>query len=363
MKNISMMIKPSSASCNLRCRYCFYMDESKHRDVPSHGFMSDETVDVLISRIVEYLDGEGVANLSFQGGEPMLSGIGFFERLIEKMKAYPKIETHYSLQTNGTLITEEFARLFADNHFLIGVSLDGFEKNMNSFRVSSSIDNVFEAVLKGIELLKEHDVEYNILTVVTRELATHPRALMEFYLSEGFDYVQLIPCLPAFGVEDDGMSLTPELYASFYKSFFKQWKKAYLSGHYINVNLFENVGGMLQGYLPYQCGMIGRCNVQHVIEANGDVYPCDFYCLDEYLMGNVNDNTIEELRNSNGAKALMDGSECEKAPCKDCRFRNICHGGCQRQNLCYLKDDYCAYQNVLGEIVPELYELIRKEKK
>ena len=363
MKSISMMIKPSSASCNLRCRYCFYMDESKNRDVPSHGFMKDETVDKLIERITEYLEDEGVANISFQGGEPMLAGIGFFEKFIEKMKKHPKIETHYSLQTNGTLINERFADFFAENGFLVGVSLDGYKENMNHYRISPNGDDVFDKVLEGIELLKERNIEFNILTVVTRKLAEHPRALFEFYLSQGFEFVQLIPCLPAFGVEDDGMSQTPELFESFYRSIFRQWKKAYLRGRYINVNMFENVGGMLQGYLPYQCGMIGRCNVQHVVEANGDIYPCDFYCLDEYLMGNINDNTIEELRNSKGAKALMDGSECEKAPCRECRFRNICHGGCQRQNLCYLRDDYCAYQNVLGEIVPELYELIRKEKK
>ncbi|MBR0137078.1 MAG: radical SAM protein, partial [Erysipelotrichaceae bacterium] len=240
MKSISMMIKPSSASCNLRCRYCFYMDESKNRDVPSHGFMKDETVDKLIERIAEYLEDEGVANISFQGGEPMLSGIGFFERFIEKMKKHPKIETHYSLQTNGTLINERFADFFAENSFLVGVSLDGYEENMNHYRISPNGDNVFEKVLEGIELLKERNIEYNILTVVTRKLAEHPRALFEFYLSEKFEFIQLIPCLPAFGVEDDGMSLTPELFESFYRSFFRQWKKAYLRGRYINVNIFEN---------------------------------------------------------------------------------------------------------------------------
>ena len=249
---------------------------------------------------------------------------------------------------------------FKENGFLVGVSLDGYQENMNHFRIGPNIENVHAKVLENIELLKDAGVDFNILTVVTRELAKHPRQLFEFYLSQGFEYVQLIPCLPAFGVEDDGMSLTPDLYVSFYKSFFKSWKKAYLKGRYINVNLFENIIAMLQGYYPYQCGMLGRCAPQQVVESNGDVFPCDFYCLDEYRMGNLKDASIEELRRSDGVKRLMAGSDCEERICETCRFRKICHGGCQRQNICYLTDDHCAYQEVLAEIVPELYELMKK---
>ena len=359
-KTISLLIKPSSALCNLRCRYCFYMDESKNRDVPSHGQMDEKTTDLLISRIAEDLNNKGIANISFQGGEPLVSGIGYFKHFIEKMKEYPDIETHYSLQTNGTLINDEFVKLFKDNNFLIGVSLDGYEENMNRFRVGPGIENVYEKVLEGIGLLKEGGVDFNILTVITRDLAKHPRQLFDFYLDQNYEYVQLISCLPAFGVTDDGMSLRPEDYASFYIGFFNEWKKAYLKGRYINVNLFENIIAMLQGQYPYQGGMLGRCIPQLVVESNGDVFPCDFYCLDEYRMGNIKDMTIKELRQSNGSKHLMNGSDCEKKICGSCRYRNICHGGCQRQNVCYLKDDSCAYQKALDVIVPGLYELIKR---
>ncbi len=359
-KTISLMIKPSSASCNLRCRYCFYMDESKNRMVPSHGLMKEETMDVLIGRIAEYLDNKGIANISFQGGEPLVSGLGYFRKFTEKMSRYPDIEVHYSIQTNGTLITENIARFFREHKFLVGVSLDGYRENMNYYRISADGSDVFDKVLEGIELLKKEKVDYNILTVVTRKLAEHPKALFEFYLSEGFEYVQLIPCLPALGVEDDGMSLTPELYASFYKSFFKAWKKAYNNGHYINVNLFENLTAMMQGSYPYQCGMIGRCIAQYVVEANGDVFPCDFYCLDEYRMGNIHESSLQQLARSHGTALLMKTSHCEKTICTGCRFRNICHGGCQRQNTCYLRDDYCGYQEVLNMIVPELFRMVNK---
>lgn len=335
------------------------MDESKNRDVPSHGFMNEETLDTLINRIVEYLDGEGIANISFQGGEPMLSGIDYFKNFINKMKQH-NIETHYSIQTNGTLITNEFAKFFKENNFLVGVSLDGYKENMDHFRIGPGIDSVYKKVIEGINILKEENVDFNILTVITRQLAKHPKQLFDFYIDNDFEYIQLIPCLPAFNIQDDGMSLTPELYASFYCEFFKEWKKAYLKGKYLNVNLFENLMAILEGYYPYQCGMLGRCIAQYVIESNGDVYPCDFYCLDEYKMGNICDQTIEELRSSNGTKRLMDNSYCEKKICESCRFVKICHGGCQRQNICYLKDDYCGYQKVLELILPELHELLMK---
>ena len=337
------------------------MDESKNRNVPSHGLMKKETMVRLIDRIAENLNENGIANISFQGGEPMMSGITYFRDFISEMKKHPGIEVHYSLQTNGTLIDEEFAQFFKENNFLLGVSIDGYEENMNFYRLAPHIENVHQNALEGIGLLRKHGVDFNVLTVITRKLAEHPEELFSFYLSQGIEFVQLIPCLPAFGVEDDGMSLTPELYARFYKSFFKAWKRAYHEGHYINVNLFENLMAMLQGYYPYQCGMIGRCSPQQVVEANGDVYPCDFYCLDQYKMGNIQDLSFSELRISEGVKILMTGSNCEKEICKTCRFRNICHGGCQRQNVCYLKDDYCAYKDVLNRIVPKLYEMMDKK--
>ena len=361
-KVISLMIKPSSASCNLRCRYCFYMDESKNRQVPSHGLMNEETMDRLIERIAEYLDDNGTANISFQGGEPLVSGLAYFRRFAEKMARHPNITVHWSLQTNGTLITEKIAKFFKEHNFLIGVSLDGYEENMNHFRIAPDNSNVFQRVLAGIELLKQEKVEFNILTVVTRELARHPKALFEFYLAHGIEYVQLIPCLPALGVEDDGMSLTPELYASFYKSFFKAWKKAYLNGRYVNVNLFENLGAMMRGFYPYQCGMLGRCISQYVVEANGDVFPCDFFCLDKYNMGNINNLTLQQLKDSEGTANLMATANCEKKPCGSCRYRGMCHGGCQRQNVCYLTDDYCAYREVLDIVLPGLQELAKLEK-
>ncbi len=358
-KQISIMIKPASASCNLRCRYCFYADISENRMTASNGIMKDETLAVLCARINEALDGKGTANISFQGGEPTLAGLGYFRRFIAEMKRYEGIIPVYALQTNGTMIDEEWADFFLENHFLIGISLDGYQSNMDYFRFDAEKKSVFYRILKTVDILEKKHVEYNILTVVTKKLAARPQALMKFYREHHFQYVQLIPCLPALKAEDDPYALTPREYASFYNGFFDEWLKQTEKGYPMSVNLFDNLYEMLQGRMPYQCGMLGRCTIQFVVESNGDTYPCDFWCLDEYRMGNLHDSSFTELAKSEAARRFMQTDICMKKPCENCRYQKMCGGGCRRQNVCYLNDETCAYQQVLDHILPILSRMGR----
>ena len=361
-KQLSILIKPASSLCNLRCRYCFYSDVSESRTVASTGIMTDETCEILIKRIAEELEGNGTANISFQGGEPTMAGLDYFRNFIKRMNGYPEIETHYSIQTNGTMVDKEWAEFFKENSFLVGVSLDGYQTNMDKFRYDPLKRGVFYKVLHCIDELDRAGVEYNILTVVTSELAKHPGALFKFLSAHNFNYVQLIPCLPGLNDEENDMALTPELFLSFYKEFFNSWNHNYLNGSDVmNVNLFENLAGMLKGYPPYQCGMLGVCSIQFVIEANGDVYPCDFYCLDEYLLGNIRYASFVEMRNSPNALKFLSSENCKKKPCETCKYIRICNGGCRRQNICYLKDDHCAYQKLLDYIVPIIYRYIQTD--
>ena len=356
MKNLSVLIKPASSLCNLRCRYCFYIDESQNREEENHGIMEEEVMLKLTERIAEAMEDGGQVHISFQGGEPTVAGLAYFRSFVSAMDQYRGFDISYSIQTNGTLLNEEWARFFHDHHFLVGVSLDGYESNMNQFRYDAKHKGAYLQVIQGIDLLEKYDVEYNILTVVTEELSRHPKALLQFYKSHKFKYVQLIPCLPPLNNGDD-ISLKPQQYASFYIEFFRHWKKEVQKGNVISVNLFENIMAMLNGYPPYQCGMSGRCSRQTIVEANGDVYPCDFYCLDVYRLGNIMDQSLDELSKTKVAEEFIRTSACEKKICESCYFRNICHGGCRRQNICYLEDHYCAYQAVLREIVPQLMEL------
>ena len=352
MKTISVMIKPASAACNLRCRYCFYADISENRTVPVNRMMTEETTEVITKRIAEAVSGEGLANISFQGGEPLLAGPDYFRHFISCMKQYPGIRVNYALQTNGTLIDEEWADLFKENDFLIGVSLDGYQKNMDMFRFDADHKSVYYRILDNIEMLRKKGVSFNILTVITNALAGHAKGLLNFYLNHHYEYVQLIPCLPALGESSD-FAMKPADYEKFFIEFFDCWQKAVLKGQRLSVNLFDNLYSMLRGQMPYQCGMIGRCSMQYVIESNGDTYPCDFYCLDEYRLGNLEDMSFEAM-NETQVSAEFLKTPFMKKPCMTCRYRTMCSGGCRRQNVCYLTDEECGYQKALDHILPQL---------
>lgn len=357
MGSISVMVKPASSACNLRCRYCFYADEAASRAVAGHGVMTAETASLLAQRLAEAVGYAGDAHVSFQGGEPTVAGLDWFRAFVAEMDRYPGVTPHWSIQTNATLLDEAWVRFFRERDFLVGVSLDGPRAHTDRFRRDADDVGVYTRAMQGIRLLEEADVAYNVLTVVTRQLAQKPKQLMAFYVQQDLVDVQLIPCLPPLDGTDDGMSLRPADYRSFYLGLFRAWKKVLDSQRLIRINLFDNLLGMLEGYAPYQCGMLGRCTVQYVVEANGDVYPCDFYCLDEHLLGNLADAPLRELGTNAAAQRFLDGGACRREPCATCRFARICNGGCRRQNVCYLAKDGCAYQDVLAEVLPALAQL------
>ncbi len=357
MKQLSVMIKPASSSCNLRCRYCFYADVSQNRQQANYGIMSEEVQTILIQRVLTSLD-QGSIVFSFQGGEPTLAGLPWFEQFVKKVEQLrTNQEIRYALQTNGTLIDEKWADFFHRHHFLVGVSLDGYQTNMDRFRVDAAGKGVTFQVLRGISLLRKKQVDVNILTVVTRSLAQSPRALYRYYQSHHFQFVQLIPCLPPLAKQDDE-ALTPSLYASFFSEFFDCWFEDVLRGRMLEVNLFSNLLEMLSGRPPYQCGMIGRCFIQYVIEADGSVYPCDFYGLDEHRIGNIQNDTLEAMRESAAAQRFLNQGLAEQPECEACPYRLFCHGGCPRQQICYVKDGECGYRTLLEWILPRLQQLL-----
>lgn len=354
MATVSVMVKPASSACNLRCRYCFYADVAASRKIAKHDVMEAEMAELLARRLAEAVGFSGDVHISFQGGEPTLAGLAWFRAFVEEMSCYPGVTPHWSLQTNATLLDEEWCAFFAGHDFLLGISLDGPRTIMDRFRFDAAGEGAYARAMRGVELLRTNGIEFNILTVVTRQLAQKPQQLMQFYLSHGFTDVQLIPCLPPLDGSDDGMSLRPQDYRSFYHGFFRAWQRAAQQGSLIRVSLFENVLGMLMGYPPYQCGMLGRCTVQYVVESNGDVYPCDFYCLDECRLGNLTDAPLHELATSAGTEAFLAAQACRRAPCASCPYARICNGGCRRQNVCYLAENGCAHRDVLAQIIPAL---------
>ena len=216
MGSVSVMVKPTSSACNLRCRYCFCADVAASRAVAGHGVMQADTAKLLAQRLAEAVGFSGDAHISFQGGEPTVAGLDWFRSFAAEMARYPGVTPHWSLQTNATLLDENWCAFFAEHNFLVGVSLDGPRANTDAFRFDAAGTGAFARVMHGVGLLRTAGVAFNILTVVTRQLAHKPKQLMQFYLSHGFDNVQLVPCLPPLDGSDDGMSLRPADYRSFY---------------------------------------------------------------------------------------------------------------------------------------------------
>lgn len=348
MNQISLLIKPASSLCNLRCRYCFYSDVSHNRNEESMGIMSEEVMHALIDRTME-TNAEQI-NYCFQGGEPCVAGIEYFHKFIAYVnKTNNGKKVTYAIQTNGTLIDHNWVKLFRENHFLVGISIDGFIRNHDYFRKEADGKGTWKKILYNIRMLNNADISYNILTVLTHELSSKPEELFQFILKNQFEYVQLIPCLPSLKGDEptDRFALKPHDFANFYKKFFDLWYEEYQKGHYISVTLFDNVIPMYAGIHPEQCGMLGKCALQTVVEGNGNVYPCDFYVLDEYCCGNVKNDSIETMMHHNHARTFLNEKRRSCSQCTSCRFVNMCHGNCRRLSVCYFDENYCGYQEFL----------------
>lgn len=328
-----MMIKPASSLCNLRCRYCFYHDLAENRDTASYGIMTRETMENLIDRAVECLPaGENQLSLIFQGGEPLLAGPGFFEALEEKLKSVSRRSLHItrSLQTNGTLIDDGWAAHFARYGYLVGVSLDGNAQLHNSLRVTPDGKGSFSAVTRGISVLEKHRVPYNILCVVTNDMARHGAQVYRFLRKNGWDYLQFIPCMDPVSGERMPWSLSGEAYGRFLTEIYNEYERELLSGRRVSVRWFDNLLDMLTGHMPESCGMTGVCACHFVIEADGSVYPCDFYVDDAHRLGDLRDTGFRKMYDSDTARRFIEASRETAPECEKCPWYAICRGGCRR---------------------------------
>ena len=212
---LSIMVKPASSACNLRCEYCFYTAVAKKREIFDKGMLSLEASEKMISSAFEC--SKDFVGFVFQGGEPLLCSLDFYKNFVSYAKSVNKkgSNIHYCLQTNGTLITNEYADFFKNNNFLIGVSLDGDEK-LNKYRIYPNGKNSFDDILKGIEILKKHNVTFNVLSVLTKNTALNFRKAYRFFKSNDLKYIQFIVGLKPFGDESDNdMYMSSDDYAYF----------------------------------------------------------------------------------------------------------------------------------------------------
>ncbi len=361
MPPLSLMIKPASSLCNLSCEYCFYRDVSEHREHLGFGIMAKETAEILIQKAFMYADGNQVA-FAFQGGEPTLAGLDFFRFFVDCVRKHnvKNSPVFYGMQTNGTVIDGEWAEFLAENHFLVGLSLDGdFEGN--KFRKKPSGQNSFYKILSAAELLKKHNVDFNILTVLTGYCAENGERIYRYFRDKGFKYLQFIPCLRPFGSDEQSeLYMTPEQYGDFLIRVFNLYVKDYVRHNYVSVRQFDNWVRLFLRKGTEQCGIGGHCTHQFVAEANGNIYPCDFYCTDEYLLGNITETDFLTMEKSKTAEDFIKESLVIPERCKGCNVGFMCRGGgCKRTQL---SEDYCeAYKKFFTACLP-LFRVFINEK-
>ncbi|MDE5756192.1 MAG: radical SAM protein [Clostridia bacterium] len=361
MPNISIMIKPASGSCNMRCKYCFYHSLTNMREISNYGVMSISTAQRVIDCALQLANGDSVY-FAFQGGEPLLAGKEYFKEFTDyvKKRNVNNAAITYALQTNGTLIDDEWAELFKTNSFLIGLSLDG-DKDNNLYRMDADYAPVFNKVDAAANLLQKTGVDFNILSVVTGHSANNIEQIYRYFTSRGYKYLQFIPCLRPFGDDSESpLYMTPSQYEEYLIRLFNLYVKDYVDGHYTSIRHFDNMVRLFLGQRAEQCGMEGHCARQFVVEANGNVYPCDFYCVDEWLLGNIADKDFYQLAHSQKAIDFIKESLPIEDKCKSCYFYRVCRGGgCKRSRQ---DRDYCsAYKSFFSKCLP-LFRVFMAEK-
>lgn len=329
MPPITVMVKPVSGACNMRCRYCFYADEMNHRQSSVYPQMSHELLDVMVRRVIRSAD--SAVHFLFQGGEPTLIGLPFFEQLVRIQRKYNtrSLKISNAVQTNGYDLSDEMIAFFAQEQFLVGVSLDGTDETHDLLRPDTKGLPTSGVVRSTIDRLRAAGVSVNVLCVVNGEVAKHPKEV--FYALAPYEYLQFIPCLDGLNGEKRDYSLGSEAYLAFLKAAFDCYYQFYQNGHPVSIRNFDNWVAMLMGIPPENCAMVGRCGPSLVIESDGSVYPCDFYALDEWKLGSIAEDSLKRMLGSDRERAFLEESLPVPEKCKACRWYGLCRNGCKRE--------------------------------
>lgn len=366
MDSIHFLIKPASGRCNMRCRYCFYEDEKINRQQADLGMMSLDTAELLIRRAMA--EGRHHVSFAFQGGEPMLAGLPFYRAFVSLVdKHRPSgLSVSYSIQTNGTLVTAEWADFFRQSNFLVGLSLDGTRDLHDLYRLYADGKKSYSDVLAAFRLLSSRKVEANLLCVVTAQTAKKGQSVYQQMKKTGCRYLQFIPCLDPINMPRGTLSysLSPELYARFLKTIFDLWYRDWESGNYVSIRLFDDYVHLLCGRPTGTCATCGSCGQYFTVEADGSVYPCDFFVLDPWRLGSLKDMSLTDLAQCERAKSFVHQGRGHPPACEGCRWLSLCNGGCRRDWVdrdsrnffCSSMKDFFAYA------APRLMTIARAER-
>lgn len=326
-KAFFLLVKPTSADCNLKCSYCFYLDKKDLYLEKNCHRMSEEVLDKLIGSYLER--DQKQYNISWQGGEPSLMGVEFFEKVTELEMKYGqkgKLMAN-AFQTNGTLITPQLARHLRKFRFLVGVSLDGTEEMHDYYRKTVDNRGSHGDVMKGIALLDKNNVNYNILTLVNSSNVKKGKELYNYLKAQGFSYHQYTPCVE-FDKEGKPLEFTisAKEWGIFLCDIFDEWIKSDINR--VSIRLFDSILSSIIYKKNNMCSMEENCAKYFVVEYNGDVYPCDFFVEEKRKLGNIMEDSWDELLLKE--EYILFGKEKRNwnNKCNRCNYLEFCLGDC-----------------------------------
>jgi uncharacterized protein len=388
-----ILTKPVGPICNLDCKYCFYLEKEKLYPSENQWRMSDA---VLEEYIRQYIHSQPVAEINFawQGGEPTLLGIDFFRKVVTLQKKFACGKgISNAIQTNGTLLDNEWCEFLAANNFLVGLSIDGPAEMHDVYRVDKRQQPTFDKVMQGLELLKKHSVEFNTLTVVNRVNSQSPLEVYRFLKSIGSQYLQFIPLVeraaeaesqtagftlaePPLPRQQNSAAVTPwsveaQQYGNFLCAIFDEWVRHDVGTTF--VQLFDTALGNWMGLGSSLCVFAEKCGAALAIEHNGDLYSCDHYVYPRYKLGNVMNQSLGAMVNSPfQIKFGNDKSNSLPKYCRQCEVRFACNGECPKHRFIQTPDgesglNYlcAAYKKFFNHIDPHMRtmeKLLRKNR-
>ena len=329
----NILVKPAGPDCNMACGYCFYVGKQNLFEPATKHRMGREVLQKMIRQFMEQ-SGKQVS-ITWQGGEPTLMGLDFFQDAVSFQKRYGQGQVvGNGLQTNGFLIDGDWADFFRRYHFLIGLSLDGPEHIHDHYRKTSGGQGTWSRVVKSAGLMLDRGVAVNALTVVNDHSVRFPEEIYAFHKETGLTYMQFIPCVESHGSHPEHMapfSVPPEQYGAFLCTLFDLWLADFKDGvPTTSIRFFESLIFLYAGLTPPDCTLCDQCGSYVVVEHNGDVFSCDFFVEPRWKLGNVMKNRLDAMLN--GRRQNEFGKEKARLPraCQQCEWISVCKGGCTK---------------------------------
>ena len=352
-KPLYVMLKPAGAHCNLACKYCYYLEKNKLYPTAQRHLMSNEMLEQFTR---EYIEAQTMSQVLFtwHGGEPLLRSIDFYRKALSLQQKYAggrRIDN--VIQTNGTLLTDEWCEFFAQNHWLVGISIDGPQPDHDHYRLTAAGKPSWKKVMQGIKLLKKHGVEWNAMAVVNAYNANHPLEFYRFFKENGCQFLQFTPIVERLTRHEDGRTLASladkdeislseasvasEQWGNFLCAIFDEWVRKDVGK--IFVEIFDCTLANWMGVSPGICAYSKECGHAGVMEHNGDVYSCDHFVFPEYKLGNIRDHSLIDMLYGERQQEFsrLKHSSLPRQ-CKECDMEFACHGECPKNR--FMKDKY-----------------------